>query len=125
MVACHQESSRSYLEKQWQHDLLGEEALCSVVKISSLVIMLQTSSASESRGTKNKKGFEQLGGGRREVAGGGGCNGKARNSFKYLESAIVFPPLPLPEFHFFWPRLTIPPTMLFHKGIKSIVYRIC
>lgn len=60
---------------------LSERRLCSGDKISSLVIVLQTSSASETQGTKNKKGFEQPGGGRREVEGGGGWNGKVQKQF--------------------------------------------
>lgn len=56
-------------------------SLCSGDKISSLVIVLQTSSASETQGTKNKKGFEQPGGGRREVEGGGGWSSKVQKQF--------------------------------------------
>jgi len=79
----------------------SERRLYSVDKISSLVIVLQTSSASESRGTKNKKGLgsRTVGEGKRREEGA--VMRKRRNSFKYLESAIVFPPLPLPVLHFF------------------------
>lgn len=41
---------------------------------------------------------------------------------------LYFPLLPLPVLHFFfffWAQINYSPTMLFHKGIKPIVYRIC
>lgn len=72
VLVCHQKSRAA--QKSSTNVALWD-------KISSLVIVLQTSSASETQGTKNKKGFEQPGGGRREAEGGGGWNGKVQKQF--------------------------------------------
>lgn len=79
VLVFHQKSKAT--QKSSTNVALSERRLCSGDKISSLVIVLQTSSASETQGTKNKKGFEQLGGGRREAEGGGGWNGKVQKQF--------------------------------------------
>lgn len=78
-LVCHQKPRAA--QRSRTNVALSGRRLCSGDKISSLVIVLQASSASEARGTKNKKGFEQPGGGRREVEGGGGWNGKVQKQF--------------------------------------------
>lgn len=79
VLVCHQKPRAA--QRSRTNVALSGRRLCSGDKISSLVIVLQASSASEARGTKNKKGFEQPGGGRREVEGGGGWNGKVQKQF--------------------------------------------
>lgn len=74
----------------------------SVDKISSLVIVLQKVLPQRVRAQRTKRDLSSwvVGEGKWREEGAG--MRKRRNSFKYLESAIVFPPLPFPELRFYF-----------------------